>query len=283
MKEFYLMSQIKSLEVGRKESGESVFHVELIEGAVSHPESEHGPQFTAGIQVWDRVRGYLAGDDKTHADYHVYANEHAIFRAGLPKELSLDELRDKIIQEFTPHWALNDSAHRIEHFLAVEECANYINDKLSLGCDPKLIMLAAFFHDLFAWSRYNHHIMSQEWVATNDHPIFRKLTHPERELVSNACGEHRASFEGAFSSTLSRLISSADRGRPGFVTDMLERSKAYHRDALKLGDEAANRGAVDHLKEKFGTGGYARFPALYEQAFGDELDHQRFLIDNLTY
>jgi hypothetical protein len=44
---------------------------------------------------------------------------------------------------------------------------------------------------------------------------------------------------------------------------------------------AAVMPSIQHIKEKFGTGGYARYPKLYLDAFNDELAEQRKEIDNL--
>lgn len=199
--------------------------------------------------------------------------------------MDLDQLRNLIIAEFTPHWALNDGAHRIGHFAEVEACGNEINNRLDLGYSPKLIMFAAYFHDLFAWSRENHEEMSWLYTSTTDHPIFVELDKENplfRELVAFACREHRASFTGNFSNGFSELISSADRGFPGDVQAMYNRSVQYHIDRLKVTDPVErHERVVKHLKEKFGTGGYARFPELYLMAFGSELDEQRRLIDAL--
>lgn len=281
MKEYYKMSQIKSLTVGSNADGEPMFHVELHKDAVPHPESKQGPFWTDGVQVWDRNRGYLANENKLRSHYYEYVEELEEYQAQLPTEANLDELKSKIVNGFHKHWELNDRAHRIEHFEAVNECALYINNKLGLEHCPKLILLAAFFHDLFAWSRFNHEILSHEWVATTDHEIFRALDFVERDLVAMACAEHRASYDGDFSSSFSELISSADRGFPGDVPSMLNRAVLY-RLAQGASTDEATRGAVIHLKEKYGTGGYARYPDIYMRAFGDELAKQRLAIDTLT-
>lgn len=199
--------------------------------------------------------------------------------------MNLDQLRIRVIDEFTPHWALNDGAHRIGHFAEVEACANEINRRLDLRHDPVLIMLAAYFHDLFAWSRENHEQLSWMYTWTTDHRIFVELDKAipgGREMVAYACLEHRASYKGGFTNGFSALVSSGDRGFPGAVEKMVERSMRYHVDKLKVTDSVECRErAIKHIKEKFGTGGYARYPDLYFRAFGEELAAQRLEIDAL--
>lgn len=192
----------------------------------------------------------------------------------------LNKQRNRIIEQFTNVWKANDLAHRVTHFMAVEECGNSINLKLELGFDPKLIQLVAFFHDMFAWSRNNHHEMSAQWVISTDHPILANLSPRERSDVYWGCLQHRASFKGIFANQFAELMNAADREIPGNVIQMLNRAHQFRLAKGMSGDEA-QAGAIAHIKEKFGTGGYARYPDLYLKAFGDELAAQRIEIDNL--
>lgn len=193
---------------------------------------------------------------------------------------TVDELRIAIVKEFSSKWELNDSGHRIEHFSEVEKCGLLINDRLGLGYDPKLIMLVSYFHDLFAWSRENHHVMSGFWIETSKHPVLEGLSYNQIQLVADACREHRASYKGVYSHEFSMLMSAADRGLPGRVEAMLDRAIRYRMDrGLDAGNE--RKSAIEHLKEKFGSKGYARYPSLYEAAFKEDLELQRKAIDAL--
>jgi hypothetical protein len=194
--------------------------------------------------------------------------------------MELHERREMIVVDFSAHWQLNDSAHRFAHFAEVEKCGRYINEKLGLHFDPKLILLVAWFHDLFSWTRENHHILSADFVLTSQHPVFADLTDHERQLVSDGCREHRASFKGKYSGIFSQLMSCADRGYPGDVPSMLQRAVQYRQDRGEP-EVGIREGAVAHLKEKYGTGGYAAYPLMYEQAFAGELEKQRKIIDSL--
>ena len=197
--------------------------------------------------------------------------------------MNQEAMIEAIITEFTPMWALNDRGHRVEHFKAVNRCGQLINSRMFIQGEefpPKLITLFAFFHDLFAWSRNNHQELSARYVATTDHPLFADLTPTERGWVARACREHRASYKGVYTCLFAELAAAADRGMPGDVDGMLERATMYRVDR-GAGLEEARVGAVEHLKEKFGTGGYARYPEIYKQAFGPELAAQRLAVDAL--
>ena len=188
--------------------------------------------------------------------------------------------RQWIIENFSQHWALNDPAHRVEHFRNVEECGILINERLALKFDPILIQAAAFFHDLFAWSRFNHHLMSEHYVRTSDHYLFKFFDPEAREILANACGQHRASFKGEFFHPFCELINAADRELPGNIEAMMQRSLAYNL-AQGHSQEEADKIMRTHLKEKFGVNGYARYPKIYQDAFGDELEKQRQDIMNI--
>jgi hypothetical protein len=193
----------------------------------------------------------------------------------------LDVLRNEVIKDFSKMWEVNDKAHRVDHFTRVEKCGELLNEKLNLGYDPELIMLVAHFHDMFAWSRHNHHLLSAEWVRTTDYPIIAELDTVDRELVAMGCEHHRASYKGKFFCRFDELMNSADRELPGDVDLMIERAVLYRMNrGMSRAD--AMKPAIDHIKEKFGAAsGYARYPKMYLDVFGDELTEQRRLIDNL--
>jgi len=193
----------------------------------------------------------------------------------------VDALREQIIGDFSHAWELNDGAHRVSHFNDVESCGNYINETLRLGFDPKLIMLVAYFHDMFSWSRDNHHWMSGEWVATTNYPIIQALTPEERALVVSGCREHRASNKQPFTNAFAQLMSSADRGFPNpSLKHMIQRAIEY-RLHKGIDPSEARKGAITHIKEKFGSNGYAVYPSFYEAVFKAELKQQRDLVDLL--
>lgn len=184
--------------------------------------------------------------------------------------------RARIIKDFTRHWEMNDTAHRLEHFLDVEKCGNYINEKLGLGFDPMLIMLVAFFHDKYAYDRYNHHLMSGEWVRSTDYIGIVALTPEERTMVAAGCREHRASGNVPFTCDFAELMCSADRGFPTTdVENLLKRAIQHRMYDSGLSEAEVRPEAIVHMKEKYGLGGYARYPEMYLRAFPDEFNAQQ--------
>lgn len=197
--------------------------------------------------------------------------------------MKLTHVRQTLCKDFEKAWKLNDKAHRIEHFQDVEETGHIINRRACNGAhDDKLILLAAYFHDMFAWSRFNHHLLSATWVRTTDYPLVEVLSDKNRELLAQGCEYHRASGTAIFPSEFAELICSADRGRPGNVDGMVMRAFQYRKSHFpKMGRKEALKSSVAHVKEKYGTDGYARYPNLYLKAMGNELAEQRLKIDAL--
>lgn len=190
------------------------------------------------------------------------------------------DIRDKLLGQIGQAYSLNDPAHQVKHFDAVEKCGIIINERLGLGFDHKLIMMVAYIHDMFAWSRHNHHELSSLWVHTTDCEIITELSSSERHMVAAGCREHRASRKEDFSSVFAELMNAADREIPGDVTNMVDRAIAF-RIARGFTYKDAVLPAIAHIKDKFGPGGYARYPDLYVRCFAEELDKQRQEIKNL--
>lgn len=190
------------------------------------------------------------------------------------------EHRDQIIKDFSKFWEVNDPAHRLKHFSNVEQCGLIIASRLDLRFDYRLITYVAFFHDMFAYSRDNHHELSARWIETTAYPMIASLPRIDKAMVASACLQHRASFKGEFDGKFSELMNSADRELPGDVQAMVERAVQY-RMARGFSREDAVKPAVEHIKEKFGNDGYARYPDMYLKVFGEELEKQREDIRNL--
>ena len=202
----------------------------------------------------------------------------------------IDVVRKEIVTDFSHFWKLNDAGHQQDHFEQVFKCAVYINNTLDLNHNKVDMLFAAYFHDFFAWSRVNHHELAYTYFKTTDHPLIVKyfahanegLVPGSRFNVSNACRQHRASYKGEFTNQFAELINSADRCFPGDVKALLERTYNHrlttHPDVSE--DERMSL-CIAHMKEKAGSNGYARYPDLYLQVFGDKLKEQQAEIDQL--
>jgi uncharacterized protein len=201
-------------------------------------------------------------------------------------DIDIDVARQEIIDNFAHHWELNDKGHRQDHFEEVFQTAKHINEVLELGYPQIDMLFAAYFHDFFAWTRVNHHTLAWDYFRTADHPVILKyygdLPRRIRDTVADACREHRASFKGEFAHRFAELINSADRGFPGHVQRLLQRTYNHRLTTYPdISPEERMKLCVEHMKEKAGSKGYARYPDLYTRVFGKELKAQMEEIDNL--
>ncbi len=161
-------------------------------------------------------------------------------------------------------------AHQIDHADDVYNMAMKMNKKFHLWKNEEDVALAAYLHDIYAEHRDTHHKMSHDFIMKSKDKILDGVSQSRRRDIAKAALEHRASYEGKYSSKLSELIASADRGKPNFKKDW-ERSTKYHK--------GNKESSLNHLDEKFGRGGYAKYPKVYEDFYAADLEKRRQQID----
>lgn len=194
-------------------------------------------------------------------------------------EPGLEELRTQVREKYLHAWNLNDHGHREEHFRDVEVTAHLIANRLGLQYRAKDILLAAYFHDLFSWSRDNHHELSSAFVQTTNCGLLSGCNYT---LVADGCLYHRGSGNLPFPNEFAELICSADRGVPGNVGAMIARAMQtrFFKDPYMPELEAMEK-SLSHIKEKYGSGGYVRYPAMYRKVFGGMITEQQKIIDSV--
>lgn len=169
-----------------------------------------------------------------------------------------------------------DRAHGLDHFKRVFDCGVQLNNALPLKSrfSEELIFAVAYTHDIFTGvCREHHHTLVGQFVRNNAQLFFPEFTSPEVEMIALACEQHRASFKGEFSTLFSELMNSADRELPVSAKEILNRAVMYREDNFPHeSKEEVLAESIRHVKDKFGHGGYARYPNLYERIFKEELD-----------
>lgn len=149
-----------------------------------------------------------------------------------------------------------DSAHGVDHINTVIENALLINKKLGYPYKENVILIAALYHDIgMIVDRKTHHLESAKYVLSDDE-ILEHVTEEERYLISKACEEHRASYNGEFTSLLSKIINDADSMTD--VITMVTRSIQYSLSVIKENESLYDK-VYSHLKEKYGRNGYCKF------------------------
>jgi len=166
------------------------------------------------------------------------------------------------------------NSHGLNHVKEVMHLALKMNAKLNLGISEELIITASLLHDVFSDSinRDKHHELGAEFVRKRKIPYLQKFNDEEIELIALAINEHRGSYKGEFSSLLSELISSADRGEPN-LDKLIKRSLKFNGGNMK--------DVIHHMKDKFGKGGYAKYPRIYRDYFKSELTELQNKIEAL--
>ncbi len=191
-------------------------------------------------------------------------------KEALKREQKLLDFQKEVRAFYEPFYKDGDLAHQIDHADSVCELALEINKE----CDPKLVILTAYIHDIFnATDRKNHNQLAYEYVLEAKDKFLKELSKEELLLVAHAVLEHRASFKGKFYSKLSEIISSADRGKPD-IKEVVIRSMQFN--------GGNTQDVYKHLKEKYGSNGYAKYPQSYQNFFHKELEHFQNKIDTLT-
>lgn len=159
-----------------------------------------------------------------------------------------------------PRYDLCDKGHRQDHIQYV------IRRSLSFaatvpGIDCNIVYAAAAYHDLgCAVDRSIHNIISAQ-IVREDRVLREFFDENQIMLIAEAVEDHRASLKHEPRSVYGKIISSADRNTS--LDSILIRSWEYrveHNPDASVDWKVSD--ALDHIKSKFGPGGYA-IHALY--------------------
>lgn len=182
---------------------------------------------------------------------------------------------------YAPFYAMNDKAHQIGHVIEVTREALNINEKLYLRLDEYMLVAVGMVHDLFNNDRDNHHTLAAEYVLKNPIEWLCQFSHEDRVEMSQAVAEHRASYRGKYSGELSATLSAADRGKPD-VERTVKRAFKYALNCNVGFRDIALAQTQEHMVDKFGTKGYARYPQLYTEMYEAELQSLQTVMDVIT-
>lgn len=193
----------------------------------------------------------------------------------------MNEFAKRLREQCEPKYASNDDAHLIDHADAVYQQCLFINATQKLELDVTYLAIVAYCHDLFADFRDNHHELVYQHLKTTKEWFMRGIDTADREMLARAVREHRASYKGHYTSIYSEVLASADKGAPTSLLEMIERSCKYAKSKLNKTDTEATIHAFEHMKEKFGSKGYARYPSIYRQMYSESLRMQQMTIDGM--
>ena len=163
------------------------------------------------------------------------------------------ELKAYVEAEIIPRYHYFDKAHREEHVRSV--IAQALDLARHYDADPDMVYAAAAYHDTgLAVDRATHHLESGRIIRA-DKRLLQWFTPLQVEVIAEAAEDHRASSKTAPRSIYGRLIAEADR----FIdpTTIIRRTIQFGMDHYpELDTEGHWERTLEHLREKYGDGGY---------------------------
>ena len=165
------------------------------------------------------------------------------------------DLIEYVEQRIIPRYAAFDSAHREDHARAVIERALELSAHYDV--DINIVYAAAACHDLgLAVDRKTHHLESGR-IIRSDATLAGILGPEGLEAAACAAEDHRASSETAPRSIYGRIVAEADRLIEPLT--IIRRTVQYGLDHYHdLDKEGHWQRTLEHLKEKYGDGGYLK-------------------------
>ena len=168
------------------------------------------------------------------------------------------ELQQYVEQEILPRYDHHDAAHRRDHAETVINQSLVIARQLNAhgdSLDEDMVYTIAAYHDTgLCEGREQHHEASAR-IIRQDKELLRWFSEEQIEIMADAAEDHRASAKHAPRTIYGRIVAEADRV---IVPEtIIMRTIQYGLDHYPALDrEAHYERTVQHLREKYGDGGY---------------------------
>lgn len=192
-----------------------------------------------------------------------------------------DDLREYIEREILPRYDHHDAAHRRDHALTVMEQSMKIVEKLQqsgTAIDADMAYAIAAYHDTGLCRGRDIHHLAGGSIVRADEALKHWFTARQIETMAQAVEDHRASATTEPRSIYGRIVAEADRViMPAtIVRRTIQYGLEHYPD---LGRDEHYRRTVQHLREKYGEGGYLKlyFP---HSPNAERLAELRQLINN---
>jgi len=187
---------------------------------------------------------------------------------------------ENVLSYYRNEIELNDKAHGLKHVMYVYIKMTDMNKVLGLNIDEKMILLAAYLHDLKCHvDRKKHCLLSANYVTDcwygkdGKDPFIQQLTEEEVLVLADAIIKHRASGNEIPEEGLAGLLYAADKDVP-LIKEIVLRSYEYDNNCEHV---------LNHLKEKFSKEGYLKYNLYYSLYYGSlSIDIMYNEIYNLT-
>lgn len=170
------------------------------------------------------------------------------------------ELQEYVEREILPCYDQHDAAHRRDHVetvigqsLAIVRQLNQQGDNLS---EDMAYAIAAYHDTGLCEGREHHHEVSARIIRA-DQELRRWFSDKQISIIADAAEDHRASSKQAPRTIYGRIVAEADRV---IVPEtIIQRTIQYGLEHYpNLNREGHYERTVEHLREKYGEGGYLR-------------------------
>lgn len=170
------------------------------------------------------------------------------------------ELQEYVEREILPRYDQHDAAHRRDHVetvigqsLAIVRQLNQQGANLS----EDMAYAIAAYHDTGLCEGREHHHEVSACIIRADQELHRWFSDEQISIIADAAEDHRASSKQAPRTIYGRIVAEADRV---IVPEtIIQRTIQYGLEHYPtLNREGHYERTVEHLREKYGEGGYLR-------------------------
>ena len=183
-----------------------------------------------------------------------------------------EDIQKFVFDEIVPKYAGFDPAHKEDHALTVIEQAMLLMDRMSAWRaaqneetasnwqevpEREMLFIAAACHDLGLVNGRERHHLDSGIIIRNDPRLRQWFTEEDIETIAQAAEDHRASGKYAPRSIYGKIVAEADRVIDGetIIRRTIQFGFTHY---TSLDREAHIKRAVEHLREKYGRGGYLK-------------------------
>lgn len=174
-----------------------------------------------------------------------------------------ESLERYIFNEIVPKYSSFDTAHKEDHALTVISQAMNLLERMPEDVrnvqeiNEEMLITAAACHDLGLVNGRERHHLDSGTIIRADERLRAWFKQEQIETIAQAAEDHRASGKSAPRSMYGMLVAEADRVIDGET--IIRRTIQFgFNNYPGLDREGHIRRAIDHLREKYGRGGYLK-------------------------
>ena len=170
------------------------------------------------------------------------------------------EIDNYIYKVIIPRYAGFDAAHKEDHAMTVINQAMKLLDDMPQEYTPvdrRVLKMAAACHDLGLINGRDRHHIDSGTIIRSDANLRQWFSEGEIEVIAQAAEDHRASGASEPRSIYGKLVAEADRviDAETIIRRTIQFGFKHYPD---LDREGHMQRAVEHLREKYGRGGYLK-------------------------